>query len=341
MTMSMAHTAHVSPELRMLRLASGPVAAQAIYVFAALGIPDILRERAKSAAEIAGEVHANNEILHRVLRFLATIDIVTEDTQGRFALTVLGKTLCSRPISVIRDNTLLMGSQYYWAAIGDLLHQVKTGDNAFQHAMGQTFFTYLSEHSDEANVFNAAMNSSSQLGVSSILAMYDFSSFRKIVDVAGGKGALLTGILKGNPTVHAVLFDSPSVLEHVRIDPAVADRFSKVPGSFFEGVPTGGDAYILRRILHDWDDEHAAAILQQCRKAISKNGKLLIIELAPPLPGEPGSDWATMDVFMMLLMNGRERTETDFKVLLGDTGFQLNRIVRGNSPYWIVEAVPV
>ena len=155
------------------------------------------------------------------------------------------------------------------------------------------------------------MNSSSRIGLAGILSAYDFSDFKVVVDVAGGQGGLLQGILKRNPAATGILFDSAGVLEKVSIDAAVADRLRKMPGNFFEGVPGGGDAYILRRILHDWDDDKAAEILLRCRQAFRPGAKLLIIEAAPPDQRESGNNWAGIDLLMMLLMDGRERTAAD------------------------------
>ena len=221
-----------------------------------------------------------------------------------------------------------------------MLHAVTTGKNAFRSAHDVSFFEYLEGHPDEAAAFNAAMNSSSKIGIAAILSAYDFSGFDVIVDVAGGQGALLQGILARNLKATGILLDAASVLRSVSVDAAVADRLSKAPGSFFEGVPGGGDLYILRRILHDWNDDKAAEILRQCRQASGPAAKLLIIEAAPPDKGESGNNWAGVDLLMMLLMDGRERTAADFEQLFARSGFKLSRIVRTNSPFWIVEAVP-
>ncbi|MCE9613940.1 MAG: methyltransferase [Lentisphaerae bacterium] len=325
----------------MLQLASGHLAAQAIHVFASLGLADILREGDRDAAELARLTACHPANLHRVLRFLTTIGVVTEIESSRFALAPLGQTLCRRPLSVIRDNTLLVASHYYWDAIGAMLHTVQTGDNAFQHVHGQSFFDHLASHSADADVFHAAMTSSSRMGVGAILASYDFSAFRQIVDVAGGQGALLTGILRKHPATRGILYDAAGAQAPGAVDATVADRLSRVSGDFFDHVPGGGDAYLLRRILHDWDDDKAVAILRQCRKAMAPEGKLLIMELAAPETAQAGNDWAAMDVLMMLMLNGRERTAADFEALLSAAGFRLARIVPTRSPYWIIESVPV
>lgn len=331
----------VSPELHMLRLTASHLTAQAIHVFTTLGIPDILRDGPQDAAALSRQTNSDQEVLYRVLRFLGTVDIVKEETGRVFSLTRLSKTLCQRPTSVIHDNTLLVTSRYYWAAIGNMMHAVKTGQNAFHEAYGENYFDRLGRHPEDAAVFNAAMNSSSQLGVAAILAAYDFSGFKRIVDVAGGKGALITGILKKHPAVHGVLFDAAEAIDHLAFDPAVSDRLTKARGSFFETLPPGADAYLMRRVLHDWSDDKAVAILGQCKKAMTPESKLLLIELAAPENMSAGQDWATMDLLMMLVLSGKERTAADLERILGLAGFRVTRTIRTHSPYWIIEAVPV
>ncbi len=333
-------SASISPELQMLRLTASHLTAQTIHVFATLGIPDILRNSSKTAAELATLTNTDPTVLYRVMRFLSTVDVVTEELDGRFNLTRLGKTLCTRPTSVIHDNTLLVLSRYYWAAIGNLLHTVKTGQNAFQHAYGKGYFDQLGDHPEDAVVFNAAMNSSSQLGISAILAAYDFSGFNDIIDVAGGKGALITGILKKHKSVRGVLFDFAGAIDQLELDPAVADRLTKARGSFFDTIPPGYDAYLMRRILHDWNDENAIKILRHCRSGMRPDSKLLLIELAAD-SGKTGHDWATMDLLMMLVLSGKERTATEVESILSAAGFRVIRIIRTHSPYWIIESMPI
>jgi len=330
----------ISPELQMLRLTASHLTAQAIHVFVTLGIPDILRDNPKPSAELAVLTNTDPSVLYRVLRFLGTVDVVSEESDGRFHLTRFGKTLCSRPTSVIHDNTLLVASRYYWAAIGNMLHTVKTGQNAFQQAYGQGYFDRLGDHPEDAAIFNAAMNSSSQLGIAAILAAYDFSNFKDVVDVAGGKGALITGVLKKHLSTRGILFDSAPALDQLEFDRSVAGRLTKARGSFFDTVPSGADAYLMRRILHDWDDENAIKILRVCRNAMRSDSKLLLIELAAG-SAKPNHDWATMDLLMMLVLSGKERTAAEFESILSAAGLSVARIIPTHSPYWIVEATPI
>jgi hypothetical protein len=328
-------------ESRMLRLGSGHFAAQAIYVFAKLDLADLLREGDKTSGELAWQTGTNEVPLYRLLRFLATIDVVREHDGASFSLTQLGRTLCSRPSPVIRDNVLLMCSTAFWSGIGNLFNATKTGVNAFEGANGRGFFDYLEHHPQDAAVFNAAMTSSTLIGLAPIVSAYDFSGLDVIVDVAGGQGSLLEAILKREPHATGILFDAASVVEKARFSTAVAGRLSTRSGSFFDGVPEGAGMYILRRVLHDWNDDKAAEILRRCREAARPDTKLLVIEAAPPDEGQSANNWAAADLLMMILMDGRERAAADFEQLFARSGFKLARTIRTNSPWWIVEALPV
>lgn len=334
------HGPDLDPQVQVLRLASGHITAQAVYVFTALGVPDVLADGPKDAKAIAEAVKADASSLYRLLRFLATTGLVTEDEQRRFGLTRVGSVLRSRATRVIRDNTLLVGSEPYWMSLGNLLHNVRTGETAFRHHYGQDFFDYLAAHPEHSTVFNAAMDSSSNLGVAAIVAAYDFSLCRNIVDIAGGKGALLKGILRKYPQARGILFDADVVLAQAKPDESLAARMSMVPGSFFGELPASGDLYILRRILHNWPDERAVEILRNCRKAMPEGARLLIIELAAAEDNDSRNNWAALDLLMMILMDGRERTAEELENLLAQADFRLSRIIRTNSPYWIVEAMP-
>jgi len=334
-------TAAISPELQMLRLASGHIAAQAVYVFAVLGIADILSGGTRSANALETLTDTNGPALHRLLRFLTTIDVVAEHEDNVYSLTRLGRTLCNRSLPVVRDNTLLVAAPCYWTSIGGLLRNIQTGETACEHAYSTNYFGYLATHPAEASSFNAAMNSASHLALTGILAAYDFSGSRRIVDVGGGKGALLQAILKANQTIHGVLFDSQDVIDAAPVDPEIATRLSKVAGSFFDSIPADADTYILRRVLHDWSDEKATEILHGCRRAMHSGSKLLVVELAAPSPGESRNDWAGLDLLMMVLMGGRERTESELRQLLSNGNFMTTRIAATKSPYWIVEAKPL
>jgi hypothetical protein len=335
-----ARTPAESPETQILSLAFGHLRVQVLAEFARLGIADLLRDAPKTAEEIAASVQADTDVLTRILNYLCTLKVVSLVEGRTYSLAPLGRTLCSKPTSALKDNLLLMATPCYWDAIGNLQQSVRTGKNAFTGVHQVSFFEHLSRSPDDANAFNAAMNSSSSLGTSAVVSGYDFSRYQTVVDVAGGRGALLKGILEKHSSVRGVLFDSETVLRDVVPDAALADRLTTIIGSFFDSVPSGGDLYILRRILHNWDDDHAVAILRRCREAMTGSSRLLLVELAAPETDQSSEDWATADLLMMILFNGRERTKADFERILPAAGFRLANIIRSRSPFWFVEADP-
>lgn len=329
------------PERRMLSIAFAHVPARAVHVFASLGIADILQTGPKDAAEIARSVRADAPSLYRLLRFLSTIGVVEETEDRRFSLTHLGRTLRTQPVSVVNDNVLLMGSPTYWSALGGMPEQIRTGENAFQKKHGRSFFDSLTADALEVALFHNAMDSMSKMSAPAIAAAYDFSGFDQVVDIAGGKGALLISILTRNLSLHGVLFDSASVIAASHGDAGLGNRLQKVAGDFLTEVPSGGDVYILNRVLHNWNDETAIRILRACRSAIRPQGRLLVIEMTPPEQRNTGNNWAAMDLLMMLLFDGRERTQADFATLLRAADFSLARVTGTKSPFSIVEAKPI
>jgi SAM-dependent methyltransferase len=330
-----------APERRILSIAFAHVPARAVHVFASLGIADILEAGPKSAAELAKSIDADASALHRLLRFLSTIEIVEEADDGRFSVKPLGRTLrAQQRNTAIRDNVLLMGSQPYWWSLGGMPEQIKSGENAFRQICGTSFFDYLASKPEVATLFYKTMDSISRTTVPAIATSYDFSGFSRIVDVAGGRGALLIAILKRAPSVQGVLFDLPNVISSIDVDPSLVKRLETVPGNFLEVLPPNGDCYLLNRVLHNWDDATVVQILRRCRKAIKPHGRLLIIEMSPPEKKNGGNNWAALDMLMMLLLNGRERDQADFQALLSAADFALCRVVDTKSAFCIIEALP-
>jgi SAM-dependent methyltransferase len=329
----------VSPEIRMLQLASAHVPARALHVFASLGLHDALSSGPRDLESVARDVAAHPPTLRRLLRFLSTIEVVLEEPEDTFSLTQLGSTLSK--YRVVLDNTLLMGSESYWASLGAMQTQVVTGANAFRGLRGVGYFEHLrgSSH-EEAAIFDATMRSLAKVTIPAILAAYDFSRAGVVADIGGGNGALIEAIAQRYPSTRGMLFDAPEVIEKAAFDAGVAGRIDKVSGDFFKHVPGGADVYILRQILHDWDDESASVILRNCRRAIRDDGVLLIVEMSASEGRPPANDWAGLDLLMMLLMDGRERAVGDFRQILENTGFVLDRIVETRSPFAIVVAKP-
>jgi len=330
----------VSPSMQMMQLLwPGAMAVQAVHVAARLALADLVADGAKNAMELAEATDTHAPSMARFLRALANLGIFAEDTTGRFRQTVLSETLRSDRPESIRPWALMLGAHFVWQPSGALDETVRTGQPAFPRIYGAPLFEYLDGHAADAAVFNAAMSSSPGY-VDSIVGAYDFSKFERIVDVGGGHGLLLAGILSANPRLQGVLQDLPSVVtgaSALRREP-LSERCEIIGGSFFEDVPAGGDAYILKGIIHDWDDESAVRILKNCRRAIPPNGTLLLLETVLTPSRDPAR--ALMDLLMMVLTSGRERTEAEFRSLLQGAGFSMTRVnsMAGAS---IIESRPV
>lgn len=324
---------------QMMEMITRSILVQAVFVAARLGIADLLGSGAKTAEELSEATRAHPAALRRLLRALTGIGVVTDDGE-RFALTPLGESLRSGPHSVA-EAALFFGKPSVWSAWGALADAVVDGRAAFRHAHGTGIFDYLSEHPDEMVSFQALMSRLSQLQVPAILAAYDFSAARTVVDVGGGHGALLAALLARHPSARGVLFDLPNVAARSgAVLAPVAPRCEAVPGDFFHTVPAGADTYLLKLVLHDWDDTRATLILKNIRDGITPDGRLVILETVMPTGNE--YHYAKyLDMNMLVLSDGgRERTEREYRQLLDQAGFTLVRVVPTESPLSIVEAIP-
>jgi hypothetical protein len=310
-------------------------------VAAKLGIADLLVDGPRSAEELAAATKTQAGALYRVLRALASVGIFSEVTSGRFALTPMAELLRSDTSNSIRALAIMYAEEQY-RAWDDVLHSVRTGQPAFEHAFGLPYFDYFATHPEASQVFNEAMVGWTSQVVEAVVAAYDFSPFGAVVDVGGGHGALLAAILKSAPAARGILFDLPQVVESAEpflAAAGVADRCARVGGDFFGEIPSGADAYLLAQILHDWDDEHSVAILRQVRRAMPDYGKLLVVELTLPEGDAPAfRKW--MDLHMLVLLNGRERTARQYSDLFHTAGFELARTIPTHTGQSIVEAVP-
>ena len=316
---------------------------QMIYVLVKLGIPDILVEGSKSAEELAPKVNAHAPSLHRLLRALTSLDVLTEDDQQRFALTPISELLRSDVPGSMRPFALSYGESWWWNAWSNLLHSIQTGETAFDRTFGMGLFEFFGENKDAAEIFNNNMTAMTTKEVEGILAAYDFSETKVLVDVAGGQGALMTAFLNASLESRGIIIDLPAVVGGTRERLATAgltERCNVIEGSFFEGIPTGGDTYSLKDILHDWDDKKSIQILENCRKAIDMSGKLLVIERIIQ-PGNDPSPAKLIDITMLVLTGGRERTEQEYQSLLEAASFRLNKIYSFDGVTHIIEAIPV
>ncbi|MFQ5899851.1 MAG: methyltransferase [Candidatus Methylomirabilia bacterium] len=331
------HPSERRPQEVILSMAFGYLPSRAIFVAAELGIADLLRRGAKSIEELAVATGTYTDSLYRLLRMLASHGIFAEDEQGRFHVTPLAAALESGVPGSVRDAVRMVDGPT-WNSCGNLLHAVKSGTPAFDAAFGMGFFDYLAMHPEASARFDASMANFSEGENSIIAAAYDFNRFKQIVDVGGGRGGFIAEVLKAHPSPTGILYDRPEVVVEPTYPRAagVIERCKVIGGNFWESVPRGGDAYILKRILHDWRDDQAIAILRLCRDAMSDHGRVLTIDAVIP-PGNEAHPSKDSDIFMMAMVPGRERSETEFRALYQNAGLKLTNIVPTRSALCIVE----
>ena len=344
MSRQQAGTGDASARMALMELAIGAMVGQAVHVAAKLGIADQLVGRPKTPAELAEATGTRADTLHRLLRALASRGVFAETADGRFALTPVAEGLRSDAPGSLRAYAVLLGEDWVWRAWGQLSHSVRTGQSALEHAFGRDVFAYLAEHPEAASVFDAAMTSRTRQEIDAVAAAYEWPAAGTIVDVGGGQGALLAAILARGPDLQGILYDLPHVIAAARggpIDAAgLAGRCELAAGSFFERVPAGGDLYLLKRVIHDWDDERAAAILRNCRAAMSATARLLVVDHVLS-PGNAPSLGKWLDLQMLVMTpGGRERDEAGFRALLSSAGLGLKRILPAGPTASLVEAVP-
>jgi O-methyltransferase/methyltransferase family protein len=329
--------------VNILELLTGAWTAQAIYVAVKLGIPDELATGPLSAAEVARRVGSDADATYRLMRALASRGVLRHRADHTFKLTSVGKALRTGTPGSVRDFALFLGHPLRWEDWGNLLYSVQTGKPSVTMLRGMPFFEYVDTDEDLAAAFNNAMTAGSEFAIYAVLAAYDFSGFRTIIDVGGGHGRLLSTILAKAAAARGVLYDLPAVVDGAGPElskAGVAGRCEVVGGSFFDSVPEGGDAYLMKAILHDWNDDDALTILANIRSAIPPDGTLLLLESV--LPERSSSDLGLLiDLEMLVAVGGRERTRVEWEKLLGRAGFRLNRVVHTANPISIVEAVPV
>ena len=333
----------LSPRDALLRMTNAFQASQAIHVVATLGIADLLEDGPRSADDLAEASGTHAPTLYRVLRALASVGVFAEETDGRFGSTPLAEYLRTDAPGSLRGWAMYIGQPSFWTSWGHLLDSVRTGEPAFPKVNGTNAWEYLAAHPEESAIFDAAMTGLSAGVVEAVVQSYDFSRIGVLVDVGGGEGRLLTGILEANPALRGILFDQPHVIAGAKdlLERAgVADRCEVVGGSFFEAVPGGADAYLLKSIIHDWADDVSIDILRKCRAAIAETGKLLLIEFVVR-PGNEPDRAKFSDLNMLVMLGGRERTAEDFEKLYTKAGFRLTDIISTGSAFDIIEGIPV
>lgn len=330
------------PPAILLQMMTGYWGAQAVYIAAKLGVADLLAEGPRPVAELAVATQSHVDSLHRLLRALASVGVFTETSPRTFALTPLAHLLRTGIPGSMRALAITYNEEMY-QAWGHMLHSIQTGEPAFAHRFGMGPFPYFMQNPEADRIFNEAMIGYTHQVANAVAATYDFSPFNNVVDVGGGYGTLLAAILRDHPDARGMLFDVPHVIDAAQgflRTTGVGDRCTSIAGDFFVAVPAGGDAYVLSQILHDWEDEDCLTILRHTRQVMPQQGKLLVVELVIP-PGNEPSFGKWLDLHMLAIPGGRERTEAEYSALFRDAGFELINIVPTLAGPSVVEAVPV
>lgn len=332
------------PALALLDLLNGYRVTQALYAAARLGIADRLADGPQTSDDLARATGAHAGALRRLLRALASFGVFAEAVDGGFALTEVGALLRSDVPGSLRAGVVFYGERRHWKAWARFTDVVTTGQTVWGPRAAQAFFEMNANDPEGAAIFNAAMASLTSAFDAAVVAAYDFSRLRTLVDVGGGQGALLASIVRANPGLRGILFDIPPVIEGARARVAavgLGGRIELVAGDVFAAVPPGGDAYLLKWIIHDWDDAHALAILRTCRRAVGNDGLLLLVERIVPERIDRSADTQSTvlaDLNMLVLTGGRERTAAEYGALLRGAGFTLARIVPTETSLSVIEA---
>ncbi len=331
----------VPAHVQLIQMATGGWVSSLLWAAAELGLADQLAEP-KSAAEIAPGLGLHAPSLHRLLRTLASLGVLTERAEARFALTPLGEAMKSGAAGSARATLRTFGSPAFTRAFENILWSLQTGKTGFEKAHGVPAFDFLAAHPEQAALFSETMIGFHGNEPPAVAAAYDFSAFETVVDVGGATGNMLAHILTKHAKPRGVLFDLPHVVGDAPAllrERGVANRVTIEGGSFFDAVPAGGDAYLLSHIIHDWSEEQCLTILGNCRKAMKPTSRLLIVEMVLPADDTPHPG-KLLDMVMMVLPGGQERTAAEYAPLLAKAGFRQSRVVPTESAVSVVEALP-
>jgi O-methyltransferase domain/Dimerisation domain len=336
-------TPSTPPPAVLLNARNSLILHQALYAIASLGIADCLANGGRSASDLARQFSVNEDALYRILRLLASQGIFEEDGNRTFRNTDISNYLRSDAPGSLRALLIFWGSDYSYASLGQMLRTLETGKPAPILLSGNDSFEQLRRDPTQARIFDDAMTTMSKLIAPAVAAAYDFGRWESLMDIGGGNGLLLAEILRAHPRLRGVLADQEHVLERARerqfLAGDLAPRASMEPCNFFEHVPSGCRAYVMKSVIHDWDDEQSRVILSNCRKAVPADGVVLLVELSLGEANAP-SFGKFIDIAMLALTGGRERSEQEFATLLSSAGFRLNRVVPANAQFCILEAFP-
>lgn len=328
------------PHVQVIQMATGLWISRALHAVAQLGIADLLADGPKSSDELAQATQSHAPSLYRLLRAAASLGLFTEISPGNFKLSPLGASLQTGAPGAARSTILALAGKWSWAAWSEFPYSVQTGKTGTQKALGESLFDFLAKHPEEAGLFNDAMIGFHGPEAEAVAKAFDFSEVGKLVDVGGGTGNLLMTILRGHPDVLGILYDLPHVTAEASLHlekNGLARRCQVVAGSFFQSLPAG-DAYMLSHIIHDWDEAQCLTILGNCRQANPK-ARVLIVEMVIPT-GDAPHPGKILDLVMLACTGGQERTETEYRDLLGKAGYKLGQVVPTESPVSVVEGIP-
>jgi hypothetical protein len=338
----MAPTKEEGPSPPILfHMATGYWVSQAIYVAAKLGIADLLKEGPQSCVALATASGSDSPSLFRLMRALASVGVFSYVGRDCFALSHLAESLLTDAPASLRSMVITIGEIHYQAC-GNLLHSIRTGAPAFNNVFGISLFDYLRQNADAADTFDQGMTDVSSMLVYAVLMAYDFAAIPSIVDIGGGEGKLLEKILRLHPEIQGTVFDTASTIERSEqkfANGASVRRCSYVAGNFFDSVPGRAYAYLLCGVIHDWDDGRAIKILKNCRRSMAEEGRILLIDMVVP-DTDAKSFSKLLDLNMLAMTGGRERTQGEFRALLDAAGYKLTRIVPTMAPQSVIEAVP-
>lgn len=324
-------------------IANGYYMSRILYVATKLSLADLIADGTTCVESLAEATQTHPNSLYRLLRALSNEGIFQEEENRRFTLNPLSECLRAEAKISLKSNIIFRGEPWFWNAWGNLMHSVKTGNAAFPVSNGLGFFEFCDQNPDALKVFQAAMLEGTDTASELIVDLYDFSSFETIMDVGGGFGGLISKILTKHHNAKGVLFDLPSVLESSVIylkEAGILDRCETVAGNFFESIPSGADCYVLKSVLHDWPAKETEQILTNCRKAMKKGAKIVLIEHI--VPDRHTSHWSKIgDINTWVISGGRELTAQEYNILLEKTGFKLTNIIEPPSGRYVIEAIPV
>lgn len=333
------------PSIAVLEMFQGMWLARSIYVATKLGIPDLLRDSPRSTVDLAAVTKTHEPSLYRLLRGLASVGIFSEVEQRQFAQTPFSRVLYPDAPDSIYHWILALGDTWQWEPWVNLEHSIQTGETAFSRYHGVSIWGYFNKHPEAEKNFGLGMTDFSQIVNEPVTLAYDFSASSTLVDIGGGHGSFLTGILKQCPEMKGILFERPAVIEEAKkhIGEDLKERCTLIGGDFFEEVPEGIDVYIIKQCLHNWGDEHGIKLLRACRKAMRPDSKILIVDrvLVSDREHDPFNTlnkyW---DIIMLAIAGGKERTKDEFARIYEASGIKLTRIIPTHTPLSIVEGIP-